>query len=204
MRSPDSLAAADVLEKFVAVLEQSTVVDTVQTYCRFSLLDNSLIDLLPYFKNKGVGVINGSPLSMGLLTVAGPPPWHAAPSNVRAACVRMSHHCKKVDRNISAVAMRYAVQSDVPMMTLTGAKTREMLRMNMTAVTDESEPEKHAALLRSLFDIAKGEPKSTIVKINGAHNWICSLNQDLGGQEAGGGEVKNSPVVGVGGSDDDA
>ena len=40
----------------------------MQTYCRFTLLDNTLLDLLPYLTRKGIGVINGSPLAMGLLS----------------------------------------------------------------------------------------------------------------------------------------
>ena len=190
-----------VLEKFVHVLELSSVVDTVQTYCRYSLVDNTLLDLMPYLKRKGIGVINGSPLSMGLLTTSGPPPWHSAPSNVRSACVQMSHYCRQNDANISALAMRYAVQSGQPMLTLTGAKTREMLRMNVKAASDRSNPAAYKKLLQGLFRIAKGEPETTVVKVNGAHNWICALNHDLGGQEAGTGEVRKEKGVG---DDDDA
>ena len=183
-----------VLEKFVHILERSDLVDTVQTYCRYSLLDNTLLDLIPYLQRKGVGIINGSPLSMGLLTVDGPPPWQAAPNNVRAACVRMAHVCKQQKANISAVAMRYAVQTQDPVMTLTGAKTRAMLRLNVKAVLDESDPEGFARLVGQLFGICRGEARSTVVRINGAHNWICSLNQDLGGQEGGGGVLQSEAV----------
>lgn len=42
--------------------------DTILSYCHYSLNDTSLEGLLPYLKDKHVGVINASVLSMGLLT----------------------------------------------------------------------------------------------------------------------------------------
>ena len=44
------------------------VVDTVLSYCHYCLNDTSLESTLPYLEEKGVGVINASILSMGLLT----------------------------------------------------------------------------------------------------------------------------------------
>lgn len=42
--------------------------DAVLSYCHYSLNDSSLESLIPYLESKGVGVINASLLSMGLLT----------------------------------------------------------------------------------------------------------------------------------------
>ncbi len=42
--------------------------DAVLSYCHYSLNDTSLSALLPYLEQRGVGVINASILSMGLLT----------------------------------------------------------------------------------------------------------------------------------------
>ena len=38
------------------------------SYCHATLIDSTLLDLLPYFKEKGVGVISASVTSMGLFT----------------------------------------------------------------------------------------------------------------------------------------
>lgn len=43
-------------------------VDTVLSYCHYSLNDQTVADMFPYFQEKGVGIINASALSMGLLT----------------------------------------------------------------------------------------------------------------------------------------
>ncbi len=42
--------------------------DVVLSYCHHTLFDRTLEGLLPYLQGKGVGVINASVLSMGLLT----------------------------------------------------------------------------------------------------------------------------------------
>ena len=42
--------------------------EVVLSYCHCCLVDRSLLQLLPYLHSKGVGVINASVLSMGLLT----------------------------------------------------------------------------------------------------------------------------------------
>ncbi|KAG6514726.1 hypothetical protein ZIOFF_025096 [Zingiber officinale] len=59
-------------------------VDVVLSYCHYGINDSTLVDLLPYLKSKGVGVITASPLAMGLLTDVGPPEWHPAPSELKA------------------------------------------------------------------------------------------------------------------------
>ena len=43
-------------------------VDAVLSYCHNTLNDKTLVDLLPYFAEKGVGVISASVTSMGLFT----------------------------------------------------------------------------------------------------------------------------------------
>ncbi len=48
-------------------------VDAVLSYCHCALNDKSLLEFVPYLQEKGVAVINGSVLSMGLLTNKVPP-----------------------------------------------------------------------------------------------------------------------------------
>lgn len=43
-------------------------VDIILSYCHHALNDRSLRELLPYLAEKGVAAVNGSVLSMGLLT----------------------------------------------------------------------------------------------------------------------------------------
>lgn len=54
-------------------------VESILNFCHFTLNDDKLLDYLDYFEQRGIGVINASPLSMGLLSRRGVPAWHPAP-----------------------------------------------------------------------------------------------------------------------------
>ena len=70
-----------------------------------------LIDFLDYFESKGVGVINASPLSMGLLSERGVPEWHPAPESLVEACRKAMEHCKAKDYPIEKLAMQFSVSN---------------------------------------------------------------------------------------------
>ena len=60
-----------------------------------STLTCSLICFYLYFlKRTDVGIINGSPISMGLLTNRGPPAWHPATQEIREACKQAAEYCE--------------------------------------------------------------------------------------------------------------
>src|SRR5260370_5441890 len=86
------------LRIFRSVLER-TEVDTILSYCRYSLNDTALEELSPYLQQKEVGIISASPLSMGLLTERGAPSWHPPPEALNAASARAAQHCrgKRID-----------------------------------------------------------------------------------------------------------
>ncbi len=59
-------------------------IDVVLSYARFTLFNKDLGDYSPQFRDLGAGVVNASPVGMGLLTGC-PPPWHPAPDATRQA-----------------------------------------------------------------------------------------------------------------------
>ncbi len=75
----------DVVLRVVDRLDPGTI-DTVLSYCRYSLNDTALLDALPRLEAAGIGVVNASPLAMGLLTHRGAPDWHPAPPALKEAC----------------------------------------------------------------------------------------------------------------------
>jgi len=44
------------------------LVETVLSFCRYELNDSALGDLIPYFEERKIGVLNAAPTGMGLLT----------------------------------------------------------------------------------------------------------------------------------------
>ncbi|XP_069110494.1 uncharacterized protein [Argopecten irradians] len=103
------------LGNFRKVLERSTVkIDTILTYCHACLNDNSLAEHLPYFKEKGVGVVNASPIGMGLLTDRGPASWHPAQQEVKDSCAKAAAYCREKGVDISRLALAFSHRQDIP------------------------------------------------------------------------------------------
>ncbi|KAL3157436.1 hypothetical protein ABBQ32_011906 [Trebouxia sp. C0010 RCD-2024] len=86
-------------------------VDTVLSYCHYSLNDQTLADMVPYLKEKGVGIINASALSMGLLTDQGPYDWHPAPQKLKAACRMAAKCCSDQGVSLRKLALQEAVKN---------------------------------------------------------------------------------------------
>ena len=80
--------------------KKKIVIDTVLSYCHYSLNDSSLADWIPYFQQKGLGIINAAPISMGLLCLAGPPAWHPASAKVKQVCKEANLYCQSQGKQI--------------------------------------------------------------------------------------------------------
>ncbi|WP_433062975.1 aldo/keto reductase [Dactylosporangium sp. CS-033363] len=92
----------------LARVAAATPVDTVLSYCRYTLLDRALLAAVPAFTAAGAAVMNASPLGMGLLCERGAPAWHPAPAAVRAAAARAAELCAARGVDIARVAVRFA------------------------------------------------------------------------------------------------
>ena len=89
--------------------------DVILSYCHYSLNDTTLLGLLPSLRERGVGVINASPLSMGLLTERGTPDWHLASDALKKACQRAAEYCRAQDKDLAQLAIQFAVSNpDIP------------------------------------------------------------------------------------------
>ena len=83
-------------------------VESVLCFCHYCLCDDLLLSHLDYLEERGIGVINASPLSMGLLSQRGAPDWHPAPVALREACQRAAAYCQEQGYPIEKLAMQYA------------------------------------------------------------------------------------------------
>ena len=86
-------------------------VESVLNFCHYCLNDDKLTDYLDYFESKGIGVINASPLSMGLLSQRGVPDWHPAPKALVEACAKAAQHCASKNYPIEKLAVQYSVSN---------------------------------------------------------------------------------------------
>jgi aryl-alcohol dehydrogenase-like predicted oxidoreductase len=87
------------------------VVESILSFCHYTLNDDALIDYFDYFESKNVGVINASPYSMGLLTERGIPDWHPAPAPLLRLSRKAVEHCKSKGSSIEQLAVSFCVQN---------------------------------------------------------------------------------------------
>lgn len=111
-------------------------VETVLNFCHYCLCDDALADYLEYFESHGIGLINASPLSMGLLSERGAPAWHPAPVALADACRRAASHCKAAGYPIEKLAMQFAVSNPRIPSTLFSSANPDNVRRNLAYIDD--------------------------------------------------------------------
>jgi L-galactose dehydrogenase len=118
------------LQIFRSVLER-TGLDVVLSYCHYCLVDTTLADLVDYLNDKQIGIINASPLSMGLLTESGPPEWHPASEEMKRLCALAAQHCRSSGVDISQLALQFSLAQSNFASTLVGIGNLEQLTRNL-------------------------------------------------------------------------
>ena len=86
-------------------------VEATLCFCHYSLNDELLNEYFDFFEQHNVGIINASPLSMGLLSTRGVPDWHPAPKALVEACQKAVTHCNAKGYPIEKLAIQYAISS---------------------------------------------------------------------------------------------
>lgn len=126
------------LENLAWVLDHvpAGTVETVLNFCHFTLNDDKLADYLDYFESKGVGVINASPLSMGLLSQRGIPAWHPAPAPLVEACRRAAEYCREQGYPIEKLAVQFSVSNPRIASTLFSSANPENVIKNIRYVEE--------------------------------------------------------------------
>lgn len=105
------------------------MVECVLNFCHYSLNDDKLADFLDFFEEKGLGVINASPLSMGLLTRRGIPEWHPAPKPLVEACRKAVRYCTEQGYPIEKLAIQFAVSNPrIPTTLFSSANPQSILK----------------------------------------------------------------------------
>ena len=106
-------------------------------FCHYCLNDDKLVDFLDYFESKGVGIINASPLSMGLLSSRGAPAWHPAPKPLAEACAKAARYCEAKGYPIEKLAIQYSVSNPRIAGTLFSSANPENVKHNLAWANEE-------------------------------------------------------------------
>ena len=98
--------------KWVIDHSDEKTVEVVLNFCHYCLNDHLLLDYLDFFEQRGIGVINASPFSMGLLSKRGTPDWHPAPDSLKSACARAAAYCEERQYPIDKLAIQYSTSQN--------------------------------------------------------------------------------------------
>ncbi len=121
------------LEKHKYIIENlpAGTIDAILSFCHFCLNDDSLNDYVPFFLKNEAGIINASPLSMGLLTSRGAPDWHPASDKLRMLCAKAARHCADAGYPIEQLAVSYSVSNPLITTTLVSTASSENIVRNI-------------------------------------------------------------------------
>ena len=128
--------------KWVIEHSEEGTVESVLNFCHYSLNDTLLADYLGFFEMYGVGVINASPLSMGLLSERGAPAWHPAPEPLKKACARAAIYCHEQGYPIEKLAMQFSTSLNprIASTLFSSANPKNVLR-NISYVSESMDEE---------------------------------------------------------------
>lgn len=147
--------------------------DCVLSYCHYSLNDTSLLELLPLLARNNIGLINASPLSMGLLNTRPVADWHPASPEIIAVCKKAADYCASIGADIAKLAVQYATANERIPTTLVSTASPDNIRKNIEW-TDEPIDEE---LLKEVLGI-----------LSPIHNkgWVsgrAEYNENINGRE---------------------
>ncbi|HKB01686.1 MAG TPA: aldo/keto reductase [Gemmataceae bacterium] len=109
--------------------------DVVISYTHYTLQNQRLIDdLLPVSESHRVGVMNASPLCMGLLSDGGPPAWHPAPPAVKEAGRKAIDLCRRRGASLATLGMQFCLRESRIPTTISGAARAAEVEANVEAM----------------------------------------------------------------------
>lgn len=124
--------------------------DVVISYAHCNMFNTRLLtELLPAAEAHGVGLLNASPLAMGLLTNHGPQPWFPGPPEVREACKKAADLCRERGADIAFLGMQFCYAQKRIASTLTGTARTSELEVNLRAMNEPIDQE----LLRDVLKV---------------------------------------------------
>ena len=116
--------------------------ESILNFCHYCLNDDLLTEYFDFFESRGIGIINASPLSMGLLSQRGTPDWHPATQELKDACAKAAEFCKNQGYPIEKLALQYSTGNNEHIATtlFSSANPANVLK-NISYVSEPADPE---------------------------------------------------------------
>lgn len=131
-------------------IEKSNVnIECILSYTRLTLIDDTLLEYIPFLKEHNIGLINASALCMGLLTNSGPPSWHPASDETKRQCANAGQYCEERGVELCKLAIWHSLQYTNVDTNLVGMKNVKELHEKLDVLRNGI-PEKEKALLQEI------------------------------------------------------
>jgi len=117
--------------KWVIEHVEPGTLESVLNFCHYSLNDTLLTEYFDFFEANNIGIVNASPLSMGLLSSRGVPSWHPAPQPLVDACAKAAQYCTEKGYPIEKLAMQFAISNPRIATTLFSSANPANVRRNV-------------------------------------------------------------------------
>ncbi|MHC4216221.1 MAG: aldo/keto reductase [Planctomycetota bacterium] len=128
--------------RYLRHIAEQVDVDTILTWAHYDLLEDEMDEFLTDFaRERGIGLINASPLHQRLLTEKGPPEWHRSPKEVLDVGLKLVSLCRQYGVNIADVAMRFALDHPYVATTIVGMSKLRHVVQNVKTLDFVIDPE---------------------------------------------------------------
>ena len=120
--------------EFHRIAIETGVVDVILTYLDYNLIRQTAADsLLPLARENDIGVINGSPIAMGLLSGLKPHPNSRPPDGEKA--YQLWKWAEENNQNLLNLAIQFCLRQPLIHINLTGSKDATEVEQNFVAAT---------------------------------------------------------------------
>jgi aryl-alcohol dehydrogenase-like predicted oxidoreductase len=105
--------------------------DIAMTHSHYCLSDTLLLDLTDAVETKGIGIVNSSPLLMGVLTARGPADWFPITWEEKALVRQAVDFCRRHRTTIEKLAIQFSVANERIPTTLTSSSNPDRIRQSI-------------------------------------------------------------------------
>lgn len=128
--------------KLLRYIATHAAVDTILSYCRYNLMITDMDQVLtPLCRERGIGLINASPLHMRMLTAKGAPEWHPGPQEIRDVAAKVVELCRRAGADVADVAIRFCLGHPYVGTTLVGMSKLRHVEANLRILAGKTDPE---------------------------------------------------------------
>jgi L-galactose dehydrogenase len=120
----------------LAHIAESASIDVTLNYCHWNLMmDDMDVALTPVATRQQLGLMNGSPLHMGLLGGNGGPDWHPAPPGIKSVARSFAALCKEYGTDPAILALHACFQHPSVATTFVGPRNVDEVNDALEAMT---------------------------------------------------------------------